>query len=192
MKELTCLLVCVIMFFIYMNYIRKSIHLSLVKSTVDGNEYYVRNLDDKVEAANKLANLSQSLLRLLESVKDNNKKGIDRLIKRFDPKNITENIPGSLYVAYSVNKGDELSICIREKKTEKFLDQNTVIFVAIHEIAHIMTESTGHTEEFWNNMKYLLKEGIKTGIYEEIDYAKYPTDYCGMEINNTPLNLKNE
>ena len=192
MKELTCLLVCVIMFFIYMNYIRKSIHLSLVKSTVDGNEYYVRNLDDKVEAANKLANLSQSLLRLLESVKDNNKKGIDRLIKRFDPKNITENIPGSLYVAYSVNKGDELSICIREKKTEKFLDQNTVIFVAIHEIAHIMTESTGHTEEFWNNMKYLLKEGIKIGIYEEIDYAKYPTDYCGMEINNTPLNLKNE
>ena len=41
MKELTCLLVCVIMFFIYMNYIRKSIYLSLVKSTVDGNEYYV-------------------------------------------------------------------------------------------------------------------------------------------------------
>ena len=80
MKELTCLLICVIMFFIYMNYIRKSLFLSLVKSTVDGNEYYVRNLDDKVEAADKLANLSQSLLKLLESVKDNKKKGIDRLI----------------------------------------------------------------------------------------------------------------
>ena len=30
-----------------------------------------------------------------------------------------ENIPGSMYVAYSVNKGQELSICIREKETEK-------------------------------------------------------------------------
>ena len=91
-----------------------------------------------------------------KKIKDNKKKGIDRLIKRFDPKNITENIPGSLYVAYSVNKGEELSICLREKETEKFMDQNTITFVAIHELAHIMSVDTGHTKEFWTNFKFLL------------------------------------
>ena len=107
----------------------------------------------------------------------------------FDPDHITENIPGSMYVAYSVNKGEELSICIREKDTEKFLDSNTVLFVAIHELAHIMSESTGHTEEFWDNMKYLLEEASKQGIYNPVDYSKNPTDYCGTEINSTPLNM---
>ena len=91
-------------------------------------------------------------------VKSNKKKdGVNRIVDNFDPLNITENIPGSMYVAYSVNKGEELSICIREKNTEKFLDSNTVLFVAIHELAHIMSESTGHTEEFWDNIKYVLK-----------------------------------
>ena len=80
-------------------------------------------------------------------------EGISRLRDSFDPDHITENIPGSMYVAYSVNKGDELSICIREKDTEAFLDSNTVTFVAIHELAHIMSESTGHTEEFWDNFR---------------------------------------
>ena len=94
-----------------------------------------------------------------------------------------------MYVAYSVNKGEELSICIREKDTEKFLDMNIVIFVAIHELSHIMSKSTGHTDEFWDNMKYLLEEGNKVGIYNPVDYSKNPVNYCGMEINSTPLNL---
>ncbi len=190
MKELTCLLICVLLVYIYINYVRKSLHLSRVQSTIDGNKYYVRNLKDKQEAADKLATLSQSLLQLIRSIQSNKKEGVDRLVERFDPTDITENIPGSMYVAYSVNKGDELSICIREKETEKFLDQNTVIFVAIHELAHIMTKENGHTETFWLNMKYLLEEAIKIGVYQEIDYSKHPVRYCGMDIDNTPLNIK--
>ena len=80
----------------------------------------------------------------------------EQLKKNFNSDYITENIPGSLYVAYSVNKGEELSLCIRDKDTNKFIDNNTILFVAIHELAHIMSKSTGHTEEFWDYMKYLL------------------------------------
>ena len=192
MKELTALLLCIIAIFVYMNFIRKSLYLSKIESTINNKTYYVRNLPDKQEAANRLSNLGISLEKLISSLSETDKErgeGISRLRDSFDPDHITENIPGSMYVAYSVNKGDELSICIREKDTEAFLDSNTVTFVAIHELAHIMSESTGHTEEFWDNMKYLLEEASKQGIYNPIDYSKNPTDYCGTEINSTPLNM---
>ena len=92
-----------------------------------------------------------------------------------------------MYVAYSLNKGEELSICIRDKDTEEFMDNNIIMFVAIHEIAHIMNEETGHTPAFWDNMKFLLQEAISLGIYKYTDYSAQPVMYCGMEINATPL-----
>ena len=47
----------------------------------------------------------------------------------------------------------------------------------------------GHTKEFWENMKYLLQEAEKLGLYQSVDYSSNPVMYCGMEINSTPLNL---
>ena len=44
-----------------------------------------------------------------------------------------------------------------------------------------------------NNIKiedYLLKEAIQIGIYQRVNYKEQPIDYCGMEINNTPLNME--
>ena len=64
---------------------------------------------------------------------------------------------------------------------------NTIMFVAIHELAHVMTKSVGHTEEFWDNMRYLLKKGIKIGVYTKVDYRKNPVKYCGLMITSTVL-----
>ena len=189
MKELTILLLCIIGLFIYINYVRKTLYLSMVKSSVNGEKYLVRNLPDNSQASNYLAEVSESLTRLTESIKGKKREGIDRLVNNFNPKKITENIPGSMYVAYSVNKGEELSICIRDKETEKFIDKNTVLFVAIHELSHIMSKDTGHTDEFWSNMKYLLEEASTIGVYTPIDYSKNPVMYCGMKIDNTPMKL---
>ena len=190
MKELTTLLLGIIAIFVYMNYIRKSLYLDKVVSSVNGKKYYVRNLPDKEGASDKLASIGNSLEKLILSLDSNDKeKGEDikRLTQSFNSDHITENIPGSMYVAYSVNKGDELSICIRDKNTEKFIDNNIIIFVAIHELAHIMTKETGHTPMFWDNMKYLLEKASLSGIYQAQDYSKDPVNYCGMDINSTPL-----
>ena len=62
------------------------------------------------------------------------------------------------------------------------------MFVAIHELAHIMTDETGHTPKFWNNMKYLLLEASSIGIYSPVDYSNNPVMYCGMKIDSSPLN----
>ena len=174
-----------------MNFIRKSLYLDKIESSVNGKKYYVRNLPDKKEAADKLSNIGISLQSLIDSLDEKDKeRGEDilRLKKSFNSDYITENIPGSMYVAYSVNKGEELSICIRDKDTEKFIDNNIILFVAIHELSHIMTDELGHTKLFWDNMKYLLEKASSLGIYQITDYNKYPVMYCGMKIDSTPLN----
>lgn len=192
MKELSILLICIIIVFACSNYLRKSLYLDKIESNVNNKQYYVRNLPDKKEAADKLANIGIKLKRLIDSlnIKDKEKGEYNKKLKdNFNSDYITENIPGSQYVAYSVNKGEELSLCIREKGTEKFMDDNIILFVAIHELSHIMTPETGHTPLFWNNMKYLLEKSSSLGIYNPIDYSKNPKMYCGMEINSTPMKL---
>ena len=190
MKELTLLMICILSIFFYMNFIRQKLYLEKIKAN-NGNEYLVRNLSDKVEAANKLGSISDSLKNLVNNLNENDdKKGeyIKQLKESFNPEYITENIPGSIYVAYSVNKGEELSLCIRDKDSEEFIDNNTIIFVAIHELSHIMTPETGHTPLFWDNMKYLLEQASSQGIYMPQDYSQSPVEYCGMDINSTPMN----
>ncbi len=189
MKELTLLMICILAVFFYMNFLRQKLYLEKIRAS-NGNEYLVRNLPDKNEAANKLGSISDSLKNLVNGLNENDdKKGeyIKQLKESFNPEYITENIPGSVYVAYSVNKGEELSLCIREKDTEKFIDDNTIIFVAIHELSHVMTPETGHTPLFWDNMKYLLEQGSSQGIYMPVDYSQSPVEYCGMDINSTPM-----
>ena len=190
-REFTILLFVVLAVFIYVNFLRKSLNLDLIKSKTNNQEYYVRKLPDKQGAADRLGSLSIKLRDLIKHCepKDTKKEEIKKLSDNFNSDIITENIPGSRYVAYSVNKGDELSICIREKETEKFIDDNTVTFVAVHEMAHIMTKQTGHPPEFWDNMKYLLENAEEMGIYIPKDYRKEPVDYCGQEINSTPMDL---
>jgi hypothetical protein len=189
MKELTLLMICILAVFFYMNFLRQKLYLEKIRAS-NGNEYLVRNLPDKIEAANKLGSISDSLKNLVNGLNENDdSKGeyIKNLKESFNPEYITENIPGSIYVAYSVNKGEELSLCIRDKGSEKFIDDNTIIFVAIHELAHIMTPETGHTPLFWDNMKYLLESASSQGIYMPVDYSQSPVEYCGMDINSTPM-----
>ena len=190
MKELTLLMICILAVFFYMNFLRQKLYLEKIRAN-NGNEYLVRNLPDKIEAANKLGSISDSLKNLVNGLNENDdSKGeyIKNLKESFNPEYITENIPGSIYVAYSVNKGEELSLCIRKKDSEEFIDDNTIIFVAIHELSHIMTPETGHTPLFWDNMKYLLEQASSQGIYMPVDYSQSPVEYCGMDINSTPMN----
>jgi predicted metal-dependent hydrolase len=87
-----------------------------------------------------------------------------------------------------VNKGEKIVFCLRSKdKFANLEDENVIMFVAIHELAHIMTISIGHTEEFWNNFRFMLKEAIKMGIYIRHNFKKKPEKYCGTMITDSPL-----
>lgn len=183
----------------------RSYEVIYVKSTIDQKEYLVRNLPDKQEASNLLAKIRGKLVKLVDHIKEADEKTLksyitddddfneikenfDRLAKRFQPDNISESTPNDKYTSYSVNKGQKIVFCLRARKNqEKLVDQNIITFVALHELAHIMTKSVGHTEEFWNNFRILLRVAIQNGLYKDHDYNNNPVDYCGTKITDTPL-----
>ena len=174
----------------YSNYESYSNEVTSVKSNVDNNEYIVRNREDKEEAANILAKIREKLETLISSMKEKypNDASVLRMSKKFNSDNISESGKNSQYTSYSVNKGEKIVFCIRQKdEKETFVDLNTVTFVSIHELAHIMTKSVGHTEEFWTNFKRLLNEAVSLGIYFKEDYSNNPREYCGIKVTDSPL-----
>tara|TARA_Y100001970_G_C14236373_1_gene862064 strand:- start:1505 stop:2095 length:591 start_codon:yes stop_codon:yes gene_type:complete len=163
--------------------------LKCVISTVDGNKYCVRERNEINKAADLLAKTSTKMKKLVKHLKENNyhEERVKRLVEKFNPKKIKETLPTSEYTAYSENKGEKIAFCLLEKKKEKkLIDENTLTFVALHELAHVMTKSIGHTDEFWENFRYLLEHAENIQIYHPIDYKKNPQEYCGMTINDNP------
>ena len=189
MKELTIFLLCILVLFMITNKMKENKDIIQKTSRITNESFYVRKLEDSQEAADILSKLCQRLETLTKSLQDNKSPETHRLLKRFNCSSLSETVPGSKYTSYSVNKGEQLAICIRNKETNKFLDMNTITFVALHELAHVMTEEVGHTKTFWKNMKFLLEQGEKVNIYKPIDYSKTPAKYCGMTIDSSPYDF---
>ena len=74
----------------------------------------------------------------------------------------------------------------KKKNGNNLIDENTLTFVAIHELAHIATKSVGHKQEFWDNFKFLLTNAREAGLYKPEDYKRKPREYCGMKITDNP------
>ena len=165
-------------------------NLKCIISDIDGNKYCVRERSKLKLAANKLAKVNNNLIKLVKYCKENysERDNVKRLVNGFNPKKICETLPTSKYTAYSENKGEKIALCLDKEKNGNggLIDDNTLIFVAIHEISHIATKSVGHNDEFWSNFKFLLEEASKIGIYKPIDYKKSPKRYCGIKIKDSP------
>jgi|TARA_B110001450_G_scaffold257017_1_gene290288 hypothetical protein len=179
--------VIIVAFKIY--YESDAFNLKCIVSDVDGNKYCVRERAKLQLAADLLARVTQTLKKLVKYMGEEFPKrdNVKRLVKNFNPKKVTETLPTSSYTAYSENKGEKLAFCTTTtKEGDNLIDENTLTFVGIHEIAHIMTKSVGHTSEFWKNFKFLLQNAIKIQLYKPIDYKKNPVNYCGMKIHDNP------
>ena len=163
--------------------------LKCIVSTKDGNKYCVRDKENLEKSADMLADMTIKLKRLVKHMahKYPDEERVKRLVKGFNPKKIMETLPTSEYTAYSENKGEKLAFCLTKKKNEgNMIEPNTLTFVSIHEVAHIMTKSVGHNKDFWDNFKFLLENAKEIGIYSPVDYSKNPTEYCGMDITDNP------
>lgn len=160
-------------------------------STIDGRKYLVRNRIDKQKAANLLAIVRKKCTYLCEYLGDKytDNIAVNRLINKFNPNNMIESSKNSRYTSYSINKGERIVFCIRSRDDkEKLVKLNVLMFVALHELAHIMTKSIGHTDEFWSNFKFLLQQAVDAKIYKNQDFRRKPVKYCGTEITDSPLN----
>ena len=169
-----------------------SYYTDLVKETseVDGKSYLVRNLPDKKEAANLIAKTKEKLIKLADYLENKfpDDPRTERIVVNFKPDRIMESTPDSKYTSYSVNKGEKVVLCLRSRNSkEELVDENILMFVALHEMGHICTKSIGHTEEFWTNFKWLLQKSIEIKIYKKQDFRKEPKEYCGTTITDSPL-----
>tara|TARA_Y100000816_G_C25846985_1_gene442500 strand:+ start:60 stop:656 length:597 start_codon:yes stop_codon:yes gene_type:complete len=173
---------------IYIN--SESFNLRCIISDKNGNRYCVRDRNKLHLAADRLAevNIRMNKLVLYLGKKYPNNEAVKRLINKYNPKKIYETLPTSEHTAYSENKGEKLAFCLDTEKNNqgRLIDINTLTYVALHELSHIASESIGHTDEFWQNFKFLIEEAKKINIYNPIDYKKTPARYCGMNVTDNP------
>ena len=163
-----------------------------VKSNIDSKEYLVRDLPDKQQAADLLAKVRIKLnnLKVHLETKYPDKPQVKQLIRNYrdDPKRFFEATPDAEFTSYSVNKGESIHLCLRqrEKNDESLVNEDVMVFVSIHEMGHILTESLGHGPDFWNNFAWILKEAESINIYKHQDFKAHPVKYCGMSITDEP------
>ena len=163
-----------------------------VKSNVDGNSYNVRDMPDKQAAADLLARVRLRMKKLylhLESAYPD-KPQVKLLLQNFRPdaERLLESTPDEEHTSFSVNKGQKVHLCLRQRQggNESLVDENIIVFVGLHEMAHTITKSIGHEPEFWNNFGWLLREAEKIGVYQYQDFKAQPVSYCGVQITDQP------
>ncbi len=125
----------------------------------NGRKFRVRRYDESGESLYYLESIMKDLENFVKYLtekkvfSESKTKKLNHKIKNLvlgeRPQNESE-------VGYTVNKGKEIRVCLRDGDG-KFINKDVVLFIILHEIAHIITNSYGHTDEFWENYKILEK-----------------------------------
>lgn len=184
-----------------------SVNADYVTSTFDNNSYLVQNYPEKEMAANMLALVKRNLYKLIEHLTTKNElvkskqhndptfaqysKYIDFMQERLKKNTLVmeEGIADGEFTSYSINKGEKIVFCLRTReKNKKLHNINTVMYVAIHELAHVACPEEHHTPLFFKINKFFLQQSMQIGIYQYVNYAEQPEEYCGLHLNTNVLN----
>ena len=118
---------------------------------------------------------------------------IVQLMSNYSPQRMYEISPKNTGNATSYTEDKRiLVLCLRQKKPDaqgiyELHDINTMMFVVLHELSHMMNNTWQHKLDFWVLFKFLLLNAIEAGIYTPVDYGKYPINYCGLWLHYNPL-----
>ena len=153
----------------------------------NGKVYNVVDFEDKeisIDSAETLEEILRRVNKLIDIL--NKMKFNGTRNEHWTSSKIVENLAESGQTSYSINKGEQIALCLRNINNDLH-DINTLMFVAIHELAHnYNVGEIGHTNHFWKLMKQILDIAEKHKLYTYVDYSETPVNYCGMVINNTP------
>lgn len=76
--------------------------------------------------------------------------------------------------SYTINK-KKVHICLKDEKGN-YYNKNMLIYVTLHELAHVRCDEVGHTEKFHSIFQEILETAIKHRIYDpDIPIIK---NYC--------------
>ena len=171
--------------------------MTFIKADIDNNYYLVRDLSDKYVAANLLAQIKKNILyfiNILYTNRDNKyseyKIYIEQLYNNSITTNIFENANNNSDTSFSINKGEELNICLRSREVgtyNNFENMNLIMYVMLHELAHIACPEYGHGELFKRIFAFFTKVAMDLKLYSYVNYSKNPVKYCGLLITDSIL-----
>ena len=145
---------------------------------------------DSKQASLLMDNIDKKIQKLIEhlTIKYPDDEQAYLLRKNYEKNNIYEISPNNItgQTSFLRNKS-VLVLCLRRKDNGQLHDENTIMYVIIHELAHMVNKEWGHEKSFWDKFMFLLQEAVNIGIYEPVDYSKKPIKYCGLTIQYSPL-----
>lgn len=66
--------------------------------------------------------------------------------------------------SYTINK-KKVYLCLKDENGD-YYDDNMLVFVAIHELAHVLCDEIGHTDKFQTIFQDLLNKATDLQIYD--------------------------
>jgi hypothetical protein len=118
---------------------------------------------------------------------------VAQLVRNYSPDRMYEISPRNAGNATSYTEDKKiLVLCLRRKTPDakghyELHDIDTMMFVVLHELSHMMNDKWEHGVDFWVLFKFMLLNGVEAGIYAPVDYGKKPIVYCGLELKYNPL-----
>jgi len=78
--------------------------------------------------------------------------------------------------SYTLNK-QKIYLCLKKPGTHNYYPFNMLLYVALHEISHVLCNEIGHTDKFQYIFSSLLEKAVESGIYDPSQPIL--KDYCG-------------
>ena len=178
-------LIIIILYFIISKIVfyNKSEYL---KSNTNDKYYLVKDTKNKYNKVELIDKLFNSLNVLLEELKNSNYDfkdiNIEEIQEKIKNSEILENITDS-DTSYTVNKGEKIILCLADRENDNLYSYNLLMYVLIHELAHILNTTYGHDDNFKKTFRFILEKSIELNLYTYEDYKNNPVNYCGLILN---------
>jgi len=170
-----------------------------IKSRLDNKYYSVRNRSNQQTKADLLALIRlklETIVKNLASSEYSTNQAVARLITNWN-RGVTVKEIGNLETdaAYVINK-QYMSFCLPDDTANSLNKINLMTYVGIHELAHIMSDETGHGEEFVKNFEFLLNYSKRLmytdpltqkqlPVYIQLNKLNTDDNYCGVPLINS-------
>lgn len=166
--------------------------INVDKININGKDYNVSDdFQNKKTAGHKMERITNDIKTLTDFMSEKYKSGeikkrIDNFKRRWNEKRFYEGSPNGKDSSYTIGKGDYFVICLRDKNGNLH-DRITLLFVVLHEMAHIVNDNYGHGSDFWEIFRWLLSEAEECFSIKFPQYDKNPKMYCNTKITSNPL-----
>jgi hypothetical protein len=159
------------------------------QTSSSGKLYYVKRAPGQDLVADRLDLLTARLNQLLEQADDAYPGDIRIANVRARWNGTLGEVSEKDDIAYSMNK-QEVHVCVRNPANGQLESENTSMYVLLHEIAHVATDTYGHPPEFWLNFRWFLEVADSLGLYEYEDFDTKETTFCGHTLGNNVLRCR--